>query len=113
MDDVVILSAARTPIGAFQGALASLPAHALGARALTAELARFRANRGEKLVILTNGGGAGVMIDDPVTDNAVTGCAPAPPLRCCRRRRRGRCRSASRRTSRSRTRWRSAPAPRP
>ncbi|HBL27897.1 MAG TPA: acetyl-CoA C-acetyltransferase, partial [Acidobacteria bacterium] len=40
MDDVVILSAARTPIGAFQGALASLPAHALGARALTAAFER-------------------------------------------------------------------------
>jgi acetyl-CoA C-acetyltransferase len=34
MDDIVILSAVRTPIGAFQGALASLPAHALGARAV-------------------------------------------------------------------------------
>jgi acetyl-CoA C-acetyltransferase len=40
MDDVVILSAARTPIGAFQGALASLPAHALGARALSAAIER-------------------------------------------------------------------------
>jgi acetyl-CoA C-acetyltransferase len=40
MDDVVILSAVRTPIGAFQGALASLPAHALGARALTAAFER-------------------------------------------------------------------------
>jgi acetyl-CoA C-acetyltransferase len=34
MQDVVILSAVRTPIGAFQGAFASLPAHVLGARAL-------------------------------------------------------------------------------
>ena len=40
MDDVVILSAVRTPIGAFQGALAGLPAHALGARALTAAYTR-------------------------------------------------------------------------
>jgi len=40
MDDVVILSAARTPIGAFQGALASLSAHALGARALAAAIER-------------------------------------------------------------------------
>jgi acetyl-CoA C-acetyltransferase len=40
MDDVVILSAVRTPIGAFQGALAGLPAHALGARALTAAYER-------------------------------------------------------------------------
>jgi acetyl-CoA C-acetyltransferase len=36
MDDVVILSAVRTPIGAFQGGLAGLPAHALGARVLAA-----------------------------------------------------------------------------
>lgn len=40
MDDVVILSAVRTPIGAFQGALASLPAHALGARAVAAAIER-------------------------------------------------------------------------
>jgi len=40
MDDVVILSAVRTPIGAFQGALAGLPAHALGARALAAAYER-------------------------------------------------------------------------
>jgi acetyl-CoA C-acetyltransferase len=40
MDDVVILSAARTPIGAFQGGLASLPAHALGAKVLVAAIER-------------------------------------------------------------------------
>jgi acetyl-CoA C-acetyltransferase len=40
MEDVVILSAVRTPIGAFQGALSSLPAHALGARALAAAVER-------------------------------------------------------------------------
>ena len=40
MDDVVILSAVRTPIGAFQGALAGLPAHALGARAIAAAIER-------------------------------------------------------------------------
>jgi acetyl-CoA C-acetyltransferase len=40
MDDVVILSAVRTPIGVFQGALAGLPAHALGARALAAAYER-------------------------------------------------------------------------
>jgi acetyl-CoA C-acetyltransferase len=39
MEDVVILSAVRTPIGAFQGALSALPAHALGARALAAAFA--------------------------------------------------------------------------
>jgi acetyl-CoA C-acetyltransferase len=40
MDEVVILSAVRTPIGVFQGGLASLPAHALGARALRAAIER-------------------------------------------------------------------------
>ena len=40
MADIAILSAVRTPIGAFQGALASLPAHALGARALSAAIER-------------------------------------------------------------------------
>jgi acetyl-CoA C-acetyltransferase len=40
MEDVVILSAARTPIGTFQGALASFPAHALGAKALSAAIER-------------------------------------------------------------------------
>ena len=40
MDDVVILSAVRTPIGAFQGALSGLPAHALGARAIAVAIER-------------------------------------------------------------------------
>ncbi len=40
MDEIVILSAVRTPIGAFQGELASLPAHALGATALKAAFER-------------------------------------------------------------------------
>ncbi|HEV8578001.1 MAG TPA: acetyl-CoA C-acyltransferase [Thermoanaerobaculia bacterium] len=40
MDDVVILSAVRTPIGAFQGALSGFPAHALGARAIAAAVER-------------------------------------------------------------------------
>ena len=40
MQDVVILSAARTPIGAFQGSLAALSATALGAAALRGAIAR-------------------------------------------------------------------------
>src|SRR4029077_18631412 len=36
----VILSAVRTPIGVFRGALASLSAHALGARAIAAAIER-------------------------------------------------------------------------
>jgi acetyl-CoA C-acetyltransferase len=39
-DDVVIVAAARTPVGAFNGALASLPAHELGKVAISAALDR-------------------------------------------------------------------------
>ena len=40
MDDIVIASAARTPVGSFNGAFASLSAHALGAIAIKAALER-------------------------------------------------------------------------
>ncbi len=40
MRDVVIVGAARTPIGSFQGALASVPAAKLGATAIAAALTR-------------------------------------------------------------------------
>ncbi|MDJ0386682.1 acetyl-CoA C-acetyltransferase [Roseomonas sp. E05] len=40
MTDIVIASAARTPVGAFNGAFANLPAHALGEAAIKAALAR-------------------------------------------------------------------------
>jgi len=40
MDDIVVLSAVRTPVGAFQGALSGFPAHALGARAIAAAVER-------------------------------------------------------------------------
>ena len=40
MRDVVVVSAVRTPIGAFQGALASLPAPRLGAAVITEALKR-------------------------------------------------------------------------
>ncbi len=39
---VVIASAARTPVGSFNGALASMPAHDLGKIAITAALARAK-----------------------------------------------------------------------
>src|SRR5450756_1789887 len=39
-DDIVIVSAARTPVGAFNGAFANLPAHELGKVAIQAALAR-------------------------------------------------------------------------
>jgi acetyl-CoA C-acetyltransferase len=40
MTDIVIASAARTPVGSFNGAFASLSAHALGTVAITAALER-------------------------------------------------------------------------
>ena len=39
-DDIVIVGAARTPVGSFNGAFASLPAHELGAVAIKAALTR-------------------------------------------------------------------------
>jgi acetyl-CoA C-acetyltransferase len=39
-DDVVIVSAARTPVGSFNGAFANLPAHELGKTAIMAALER-------------------------------------------------------------------------
>ncbi|MBR0655663.1 acetyl-CoA C-acetyltransferase [Plastoroseomonas arctica] len=40
MSDIVIASAARTPVGSFNGAFASVPAHALGTIAIKAALER-------------------------------------------------------------------------
>jgi acetyl-CoA C-acetyltransferase len=40
MEDVVIVSAARTPVGSFNGAFGSVPAHDLGSTALTAAITR-------------------------------------------------------------------------
>jgi acetyl-CoA C-acetyltransferase len=42
MEDVVIVSAARTPVGAFSGAFATLPAHKLGEVAIRSALERAK-----------------------------------------------------------------------
>jgi len=42
MDDVVIVAGARTPVGSFNGAFASLPAHELGKTAIGAALERAK-----------------------------------------------------------------------
>ena len=39
-ESIVIVNGARTPVGRFQGALASVPAHLLGAAAARAALSR-------------------------------------------------------------------------
>ena len=47
MSNIVIVAAARTPVGAFNGAFAAVPAHELGAQAITAALARAGVEAGE------------------------------------------------------------------
>ena len=47
MTDVVIVSAARTPIGSFNGAFAAMPAHELGRTAITAALQRAKVDAKE------------------------------------------------------------------
>ncbi|MFI4980826.1 MAG: acetyl-CoA C-acetyltransferase [Nevskiales bacterium] len=47
MDDIVIVSAARTPVGSFSGALGTLPAHSLGTVALRAAFERARVDAGD------------------------------------------------------------------
>ena len=79
-DDVVIVSAARTPVGAFNGAFANLPAHELGKVAIKAALERagIEASRVSEVIIgqiLTAGQGqnparqaailAGIPVESP------------------------------------------------
>ncbi|WP_458094902.1 acetyl-CoA C-acetyltransferase [Roseomonas sp. WA12] len=47
MDDIVIASAARTPVGSFNGAFSTLPAHQLGAIAIKAALERAGVEPGQ------------------------------------------------------------------
>ena len=46
-DDIVIVSAARTPVGSFNGAFGSVPAHVLGTTALKAAMERARLEPGD------------------------------------------------------------------
>ncbi|HWA42347.1 MAG TPA: acetyl-CoA C-acetyltransferase [Hypericibacter adhaerens] len=47
MSEIVIVSAARTPVGSFNGSLSSLPAHKLGEVAIKAALSRAKVEPGE------------------------------------------------------------------
>ena len=47
MEDIVIVSAARTPVGSFNGGLGALPAHSLGAVALQAAFERAGVEAGD------------------------------------------------------------------
>ncbi|MBM3549823.1 MAG: acetyl-CoA C-acetyltransferase [Alphaproteobacteria bacterium] len=61
--DIVIASAARTPIGAFSGGLSTLPAHELGAAAITAALGRAKVEAAEVNEVILGqvlGAGAGM-----------------------------------------------------
>jgi acetyl-CoA C-acetyltransferase len=46
-DDIVIVSAARTPVGSFNGAFANLPAHELGKTAIQAAMQRAGVEPGQ------------------------------------------------------------------
>ncbi|MDQ0396093.1 acetyl-CoA C-acetyltransferase [Labrys monachus] len=47
MTDVVIVSAARTPVGSFNGAFAAVPAHTLGAAAVKEAMSRAKVEGGD------------------------------------------------------------------
>jgi acetyl-CoA C-acetyltransferase len=47
MDDIVIVSATRTPVGSFNGAFASLPAHLLGEAAIRSAISRAGLEAGD------------------------------------------------------------------
>ncbi len=76
MTEIVIASAARTPVGSFNGAFASLPAHTLGATAIRAALerARVKAEEVDEVIlgqILTAGAG-----QNPARQASVTAGVP-------------------------------------
>jgi acetyl-CoA C-acetyltransferase len=47
MDDIVIVAAARTPVGSFNGAFGAVPAHVLGTAAIQAAIARAGIDAGD------------------------------------------------------------------
>jgi acetyl-CoA C-acetyltransferase len=67
MTDIVIASAARTPVGAFNGVFAGVPAHLLGATAIQAALARAKVEPGE--------------VDEVILGQVLTGAAGQNPAR--------------------------------
>jgi acetyl-CoA C-acetyltransferase len=91
MTDIVIAAAARTPIGAFNGGLSSLPAHRLGEIAIREALQRAQVDAAEvsEVVfgqVLTAGAGqnparqaavaAGIPMERTIR-SAVPACAPS------------------------------------
>ena len=62
-DPIVIVGAARTPMGSFQSDFASLAAHDLGGVAIAAALARAGVNPETFVQVLSVGGGWGAALD--------------------------------------------------
>ena len=86
-EEIVIVSAARTPVGSFNGSLASLPAHALGEVAIRAALERAHvdpADVDEVIMgqVLTAGEG-----QNPARQAAGTSSTRTSPRACQRMRR--------------------------
>jgi acetyl-CoA C-acetyltransferase len=76
MTDVVITSAARTPIGSFNGALSSVPAHTLGASVIKAALERAKLEAGDVSEVILGqilSGGAG---QNPARQAAIAAGVP-------------------------------------
>jgi len=76
MTDVVITSAARTPIGSFNGALSSVPAHTLGASVIKAVLERAKLEAGDVSEVILGqilSGGAG---QNPARQAAIAAGVP-------------------------------------
>ena len=69
MSDIVIVSAARTPVGSFNGALSSLPAAALGSIAIKAALERAGVAPGE--------------VDEVILGHVLQAAAGQGPARPC------------------------------
>jgi acetyl-CoA C-acetyltransferase len=59
MNDAVIVSAARTPVGSFGGQFKDVPATELGAHAISAALEMRRSNVHRGVATLCVGGGQG------------------------------------------------------
>ena len=47
MEDIVIVAAARTPVGSFNGAFGTVPAHVLGSAAIAAAVTRAKLEPGD------------------------------------------------------------------
>jgi acetyl-CoA C-acetyltransferase len=76
MTDVVITSAARTPIGSFNGALSGVPAHTLGAAVIKAVLERAKLEAGDVSEVILGQilqGGAG---QNPARQAAIAAGVP-------------------------------------